>query len=147
MEEARRIQQQYDIIFCHGDTIARYASNYAGLAKNREDTLIIGLGALPGRQEGLELLRNNDIDATIARPPLVDLALRILVKKSQDKAFQPKGRIRGSTPARHAQKLRSGPPRRSLHAPRAVKSSLAKGDHNKIASSPVMLGPVSYRRS
>lgn len=90
MEEARRIQRQYDVIFCHSDAIARFASAHAVLAKNREETLIIGTGALPGRNEGLELLRNTDIDATIARPPLVDLALRILVKKSQDSAFQPK---------------------------------------------------------
>jgi hypothetical protein len=112
MEEARRIQQQYDIIFCHGDAIARYASIHAGLAKNREDTLIIGLGALPGRQEGLELLRNNDIDASIARPPLVDLALRILVKKSQDKTFQPKAEYEVAplpvTPKNYDQVLRSG---------------------------------------
>ena len=112
MEEARRIQQQYDIIFCHGDAIARYASVHAGLAKNRENTLIIGLGALPGRQEGLELLRNNDIDATIARPPLVDLALRILVKKSQDKTFQPKAAYEIAplpvTPKNFDQVLRGG---------------------------------------
>lgn len=90
MNEARRIQQQYDIIFCHSDALARHVSAYSNLVKNREDTLIIGLGALPGRNEGLELLHATEIDATIARPPLVDLALRILVKKAQDPAFQPK---------------------------------------------------------
>lgn len=88
--EARRIQQQYDVIFCHSDAIARFASANAVLVKNREDTLIIGTGALPGRNEGLELLHNTDIDATVSRPPLVDLALRILIKKSQDTSFQPK---------------------------------------------------------
>jgi ABC-type sugar transport system substrate-binding protein len=90
MEEARRVQRQYDVIFCHSDAIARFASAHAILAKNREETLIIGTGGLPGRNEGLELLRNTDIDATISRPPLVDLALRILVKKTQDNTFQPK---------------------------------------------------------
>lgn len=90
LEEARRIQREYDVIFCHSDAIARFASAHATLAKNREYTLIIGIGALPGRNEGLELLRNTDIDATVSRPPLIDLALRLLVKKDQDTAFQPK---------------------------------------------------------
>lgn len=112
MEEARRIQTQYDVIFCHSDAIARFASAHAVLAKNREDTLIIGTGALPGRLEGLELLRNNDIDASIARPPLVDLALRILVKKSQDKTFQPKAEYEVAplpvTPKNYDQVLRGG---------------------------------------
>ncbi len=112
MEEARRIQTQYDVIFCHGDAIARFASAHAVLAKNREETLIIGTDALPGRNEGLELLRNHDIDATIARPPLVDLALRILVKKSQETAFQPKAEYEVAplpvTPKNYDQVLRAG---------------------------------------
>jgi ribose transport system substrate-binding protein len=90
MEEARRIQQHYDVIFCHGDAIARLASAHASLAQNREETLIIGTGGLPGRHEGLDLLRGAEIDASIARPPLVDLALRILLRKNHDRSFQPK---------------------------------------------------------
>jgi ABC-type sugar transport system substrate-binding protein len=112
MEEARRIQRHYDVIFCHSDAIARFASAHAVLAKNREETLIMGTGAMPGRNEGLELLRNTDIDATIARPPLVDLALRILVKKSQDSAFQPKAEYEVQpmvvTPKNYDQAIRAG---------------------------------------
>jgi ABC-type sugar transport system substrate-binding protein len=110
--EARRIQQQYDVIFCHSDAIARFASANASLVKNREDTLIIGTGALPGRNEGLELLHNTDIDATVSRPPLIDLALRILVKKNQDTSFQPKAEYEVQpmvvNPKNYDQVVRSG---------------------------------------
>ncbi|MBL9131840.1 MAG: substrate-binding domain-containing protein, partial [Verrucomicrobiaceae bacterium] len=90
LNEALRIQRQFDIIFCHTDAIARSAAKVASSQNIRENTLIIGTEGIPGRDAGLQLLRSGEIDATIARPPLVDFALRLLVKLRADPAFKPK---------------------------------------------------------
>ena len=89
LQEAYRIQKQFDVIFAHTDLIAGTSSKFSSDTNVREDTLIVGANAIPGRIGGLELLRSGEIDATIARPPLVDLALRIIVKMRADSTFTP----------------------------------------------------------
>lgn len=87
--EAYRIQKQFDVIFAHSDLMAAGASKFTSASGLRENTLIIGTGGLPGRSEGLDLLRNGEIDATIAHPPLVDLALRLILKIRSEPGFTP----------------------------------------------------------
>lgn len=90
LSEALRIQSQFDVIFAHTDAIALGASRFCTTYNTREDTLIVGVDGLSGRGEGLDLMRAGDLDATIARPPLVDLALQLILKMRADPAFKPK---------------------------------------------------------
>ncbi|MBE7495742.1 MAG: substrate-binding domain-containing protein [Verrucomicrobiaceae bacterium] len=110
--EAFRIQKQFDIIFCHSDAVAAGAARFADSQGIRENTLIIGVDGIPGRGAGLQLLRDGEIDATIARPPLVDLALRIAVKLRADPGFKPQPAYElaplAVTPRNHAEVSRRG---------------------------------------
>jgi ABC-type sugar transport system substrate-binding protein len=88
--DAIRIQKQFDIVFSHSDTIAQGAIKAANTYQIRENLLIAGVNALPGRDEGMDLLRTGEIDATIGRPPLVDAALQLVMKLRSDPGFKPR---------------------------------------------------------
>lgn len=88
--EAGNIQKQFDVVFAHSDVLAQAVAKAATHYNTREQLLIIGVDGLDSRNEGLDLLRNGEIDATVARPLLVDLALSLALKKKADPAFQPK---------------------------------------------------------
>jgi ABC-type sugar transport system substrate-binding protein len=92
--DAIRIQKQFDIVFAHSDTIAQGVAKAANTYHIRENLLIAGVNALPGRDEGMHLLRTGEIDATIGRPPLVDAALEIVMKLRTDAAFKPQAEYR-----------------------------------------------------
>jgi len=92
--DAIRIQKQFDIVFAHSDTITQGVVKAANTYNIRENLLIAGVNALPGRDEGLHLLRTGEIDATIGRPPLVDAALEIVMKLRTDAAFKPQAEYR-----------------------------------------------------
>jgi len=110
--EALRIQRSFDIIFAHSDLIAFGAAKFTNDQKLRENTLIIGTDALPGPKEGLKLLNDGEIDATIAHPPLIDLALQIIVKLRSTPTFKPLPEYEiqplAVTPKNHAIISRSG---------------------------------------
>ncbi len=110
--EALRIQRSFDIIFAHSDLIAFGAAKFTNDQKLRENTLIIGTDALPGPKEGLKLLNDGEIDATIAHPPLTDLALQIIVKLRTTPSFKPLPEYEiqplAVTPKNHAVISRSG---------------------------------------
>jgi ABC-type sugar transport system substrate-binding protein len=89
LPEAIRIQKQFDIVFAHSDTIAQGVVKAANTYNIRENLLIAGVNALPGRNEGMHLLRTGEIDATVGRPPLVDAALEIVLKLRKDPSFKP----------------------------------------------------------
>lgn len=89
LADALRIQKQFDIVFAHSDTLARGVVKAAGAYNIRENLLIAGVNALPGRNEGMHLLRIGEIDATVGRPLLVDAALEIVMKLRKDPAFKP----------------------------------------------------------
>lgn len=90
LADAVRIQKQFDIVFAHSDTIAQGVVKGANTYNIRENLLIAGVNALPGRNEGMHLLRSGEIDATVGRPPLVDAALEIVLKLRKDAAYKPK---------------------------------------------------------
>jgi ribose transport system substrate-binding protein len=90
--EAFNIQKQFDVIFLHDDAAATETARFTTEHKIRETTLIIGTGGLPGPTNGMELLRLGEIDADIARPPLVDLALSLVLKQRAEPSFVPKER-------------------------------------------------------
>lgn len=87
--DAIRIQKQFDIVFAHSDTTAQGVVKAATTYNIRENLLIAGVNALPGRNEGMHLLRTGEIDATVGRPPLVDAALEIIMKLRKEPGFKP----------------------------------------------------------
>jgi ribose transport system substrate-binding protein len=92
--EAFRLQKNFDALFADTDLIAEAASN-AITATNpaaRESTLIVGVDGAMGKGGGVDLTIASKIDATILRPPLVDLAWAIVKKSLDDPAFTPKPR-------------------------------------------------------
>jgi ABC-type sugar transport system substrate-binding protein len=72
--EALRLQKSIDVVFAHDDFLAQAAHFAATAAGTRDDTLIIGINGFAGAEGGLEMMRRNEIDATIQRPFLVDTA-------------------------------------------------------------------------
>ena len=72
--EALRLQKSIDVVFAHDDFLAQAAHFAAIAAGTRDDTLIIGINGFAGAEGGLEMMRRNEIDATIQRPFLVDAA-------------------------------------------------------------------------
>ena len=72
--EALRLQKSIDVVFAHDDFLAQAAHLAATAAGTRDDTLIIGINGFAGAEGGLEMMRRNEIDATIQRPFLVDAA-------------------------------------------------------------------------
>ena len=72
--EALRLQKSIDVVFAHDDFLAQAAHLAATAAGTRDDTLIIGINGFAGTEGGLEMMRRNEIDATIQRPFLVDAA-------------------------------------------------------------------------
>jgi ribose transport system substrate-binding protein len=111
-QEAIRLQKTFDVVFAHSDAIARGASMHLQGSQMREDTLIIGTGGMPGPNEGMQLLHAGEIDATIAVPPLIDLALQLAVKLRDDAAFKPKALYEiapmAVTPKNHADVVARG---------------------------------------
>lgn len=90
IDEAFRLQKNFDVIYAHSDAIAMGAAKATETAGQRENILIVGTEGLVGQKRGIELVRQGELDATIVQPALVDLALQIIVKLRSDKTFQPK---------------------------------------------------------
>ena len=88
MQDAIRLQKQFDVVFAHNDAMALGAAEAAG--EMRENVLLIGVDGFMGADGGFTAVNNGDIDATIHQPLLVDLAWQIIRKKLAEPAFQPK---------------------------------------------------------
>ncbi len=88
-EDAFRLQKNFDVIYAHSDVMATGAAKAAEAASQREHILILGTDGLAGQRRGVDLVRDAELDATIVRPALVDLALQIITKMRSDKTFKP----------------------------------------------------------
>jgi ribose transport system substrate-binding protein len=80
--EALRIQKSVDVVFAHDDFLAQAAHSAAITAKTRDETLIIGINGFAGSVGGLEMMQQNEIDATVQRPFLVDRAWELIKNPS-----------------------------------------------------------------
>lgn len=92
--EAFRLQKNFEVIFADTDLIAEAASK-AVAATNpaaRESMLILGADGAKGKGGGVDLTIDSKIDATVLRPPLMDLAWSIVKKLLDDPTFHPKPR-------------------------------------------------------
>ncbi len=90
LNEAFRLQKNFDVIYAHSDVIALGAVKAAEGAGQRDNLFIIGTEGISDQRKGLQLVRRGEIDATIVQPALVDLALQIIVKLRSDKKFKPR---------------------------------------------------------
>ncbi len=88
--DALRLQQHLDVVFAHDDFLALAVHQAARQNDAREDLLIIGVNGFPGPEGGLEMIRRNEIDASVQRPWLVDEAWQIVQKRDADPGFTPK---------------------------------------------------------
>lgn len=84
-EDALRLQQQFDVVFAHNDTMAHGASEALNTAQKRDSVLIVGIDAMGGRDGGLDLLRRGLIDATVWQPMPLETSFSI-IQRSLDRA-------------------------------------------------------------
>lgn len=92
LAEALRIQKNFDVVFTHSDIMAR-AVHQVLMEKDpaqREHILVLGVDGQPGKNGGMQMITNGEVDATIFNPPLVDLAWNIIQKMLDDPAYKPK---------------------------------------------------------
>ncbi len=94
LKEALRLQENFDVIFAHNDIIASAATKALAAAKPEliGRVLVLGVDGNLGKGGGKERIIKGEIDATIYRPPLVDLAWRITERCLSDSKFTPKPR-------------------------------------------------------
>jgi ribose transport system substrate-binding protein len=94
INEALRLQKDFDVIFAHNDLIAAAASKAVAAARPdlSERILVLGVDGNLGKGGGKEMIIKGEIDATICRPPLVDLAWGLTEKMLSDPQFAPKPR-------------------------------------------------------
>lgn len=88
--DALRLQQSFDIVYAHNDLMALGAA--ATLKDRRENVMIIGTDGFRGREGGMTLVGDGEIDATVYQPLLVDFAWVLLKKMAETPGFQPKTR-------------------------------------------------------
>lgn len=94
VNEVLRLVKDFDVIFAHNDLIAHAASKAVAAARPdlTERILVMGVDGNLGKGGGKEMIIKGEIDATICKPPLVDLAWAIIQKCLADPKFNPKPR-------------------------------------------------------
>jgi len=86
-QEASRLQMPFQIIFAHNDLMAKGAIKVAKESGVRDSLLIMGVDGAPGTQGGMEMVRRGDLEATVYRPPLVDVAWTLLQQWLDNRDF------------------------------------------------------------
>jgi ribose transport system substrate-binding protein len=89
LAEASRLQGTFDAILVHSDVMALAISDALSAAGRREDTLIVSIGGLRDRVNGLELLRQGSIDALIGHPLPMEKLHTALVQIAADADHRP----------------------------------------------------------
>jgi len=94
INEVLRLVKDFDVIFAHNDLVAHAASKAVAATRPElmERILVMGVDGNLGKGGGKEMIIKGEIDATICRPPLVDLAWAIIEKCLADPKFNPKPR-------------------------------------------------------
>lgn len=86
INEAIRLQKTFDVVFAQNDLMAVGASKALTVAGMRDAVLVMGVDGAPGSQGGMERVRREELEATIYRPPLVDVAWTLLQHWLDDRA-------------------------------------------------------------
>lgn len=76
--EALRLQQPIDAVFAHDDLLTQAVHEAATELGVRDDLFLVGVNGFAGNEGGIEMIRNNQLDATCQRPFLVDVAWRLI---------------------------------------------------------------------
>lgn len=76
--EALRLQQPIDTVFAHDDLLAQAIHQSATEHGIREALFVVGVNGFAGGEGGIEMIRNQELDATSQRPFLVDVAWRLI---------------------------------------------------------------------
>lgn len=76
--EAWRLQSPFQVVFAHDDFLAQAVHQEATQQGVRDDLLLIGVNGFPGPEGGLRMLHRQEIDLTLRRPYLIDLAWQSL---------------------------------------------------------------------
>lgn len=89
MDNMLRSHSKIDAVYAHNDRIASGAYRAAKKARREENMIFVGIDALPGKGNGLELVLDSVLDATFIYPTngdkVIQLAMDILEKKSYPK--------------------------------------------------------------
>lgn len=88
--DALRLQHSFDVVYAHNDIMAFGSSLALAQANKRADVMVIGTDGFRGREGGMTLVGDGEIDATLYQPLLVDFAWLLLRKKTEEPSFQPK---------------------------------------------------------
>lgn len=86
--DAVRLQKTFDVLYAHDDAMALGAAR--ALGELREGVLVLGTGGARGPEGGLTLVSQEEIDATVVQPPLVDFAWALLARQRAEPGFSPK---------------------------------------------------------
>ena len=87
-QDALRLQQTFDVVYAHSDIMALGAAE--ALRDRREQVMIIGTNGQRGREGGMTLVGNGDLDASVHQPLLIDFVWTLLQRRLQEPGFQPK---------------------------------------------------------
>ena len=86
MDSMLRRHSKIDAVYAHNDRIAPGAYQAAKKAGREKEMIFVGIDALPGKGNGLELVLDSVLDATFIYPTngdkVLQLAMNILEKKS-----------------------------------------------------------------
>ena len=87
--EALRIQHDFDVILAHNDLAARAAAKAISAQKPgmRDRVLVIGIDGVPGKNGGVQMVIDAEIDATVRQPPLVDSAWALILRSIKEPGF------------------------------------------------------------
>lgn len=89
LQEALRLQGQMDAIVVHSDTMALAVSGALSAAGLRESTLLVSIGGLRDRNNGIDMLRRGLVDAVIAHPLPMEKLYPTLRTLAEDPPFKP----------------------------------------------------------
>lgn len=88
MDSMLRRHPKIDAVYAHNDRIAPGAFEAARAAGREKEMIFVGIDALPGKENGLELVLDSVLDATFIYPTNGDKVLQLAMDILQKKPFQ-----------------------------------------------------------
>jgi ABC-type sugar transport system substrate-binding protein len=89
IQDALRLQGQFDVVVGQTDAIAHGASEALVEAGRREDVLMVAIGGLRGPDGGVELLRRVIVDAVVRHPLPMETIYPHLAALAKDSGYKP----------------------------------------------------------
>lgn len=86
MDSLLDIYPQIDGVYCHNDRMARGV--WASSVLQGRSFKIVGIDALPGKNQGIDMVNKGMIDATFIHPTLGDVIVQLAMRILENKPFQ-----------------------------------------------------------